>query len=106
MLGHKVVGCNNCGSQNADQCLREKKFAPLFSKEELAQQFADQLRDPEILVREYRDITVFLWVLGAFDKQTKTLDETIVEKVEQSEDKIKKMATVSVHTDDRGTHEK
>jgi hypothetical protein len=92
MLGHKVVGCGNCGSQSADQCIKDDKFVPLFTKEELAKQFADQLRDPEILLREYRDITVFLWVLGAFDKQKKTLDETIVEKVEQSENKVRKMA--------------
>lgn len=85
MLGHKVVGCLNCGSPNAENCINEKKFVPLFTKEELAQQFADQLRDPEVLLREYRDVTVFLWVLGAFDKQTKTLDENIVEKVEQRE---------------------
>jgi hypothetical protein len=92
MVGHKVVGCTNCGSPNTDTCIKEKEFVPLFTKEELAQQFADQLRSPDVLLREYRDITVFLWVLGAFDKQTKTLDTTIVEKVEQSENKIRKMA--------------
>jgi hypothetical protein len=92
MVGHKVVGCTNCGSPNASNCIKEDKFVPLFTKEELAQQFADQLRNPEVLLREYRDVTVFLWVLGAFDKQKRTLDETIVKKVEQSEDKIRKMA--------------
>lgn len=85
MLGHKVVGCTNCGSPNAENCIKENKFVPLFTKEELAQQFADQLRDPDVLLREYRDVTVFLWVLGAFDKQKKTLNENIVEKVEQRE---------------------
>ena len=85
MVGHKVVGCTNCGSLNPEQCLREQKFVPLFTKEELARQFADQLRSPEVLLREYRDVTVFLWTLGAFDKQKKTLDETIVERVEQRE---------------------
>lgn len=92
MVGHKVVGCTNCGSPNASTCIKEDRFVPLFTKEELAQQFADQLRDPEVLLREYRDVTVFLWVLGAFDKQKKTLDEQIVERVEHSEDKIRKMA--------------
>lgn len=95
MLGREIVGCTNCGSLSADKCLKESKFVPVYTKEELAQQFADQLRNPEILLREYRDITVFLWVLGAFDKQKKTLDETIVEKVEQSEDKVRKMAANS-----------
>jgi hypothetical protein len=94
MLGHKVVGCTNCGSPNAENCIKEDKFVPLFTKEELAQQFADQLRDPEVLMREYRDVTVFLWVLGAFDKQKKTLDEQIVSKVEQRE-KSKAVGAVS-----------
>jgi hypothetical protein len=83
MLGHKVIGCTNCGAPSAETCIKEKEFVPLFTKEELAQQFADQLRDPEVLLREYRDVTVFLWVLGAFDKQKKVLDEAIVEGVEQ-----------------------
>jgi len=104
MVGHKVVGCTNCGSPNADNCLREDKFVPLFTKEELAQQFADQLRNPEVLLREYRDVTVFLWVLGAFDKQTKQVDENIVEKVEQSENKTRKMAAVSGGGSARGEH--
>jgi hypothetical protein len=95
MLGHKVIGCTNCGAPNADTCIKDSKFVPLFTKEELAQQFANQLRDPEVLLREYRDVTVFLWVLGAFDKQTKVLDEDIVEKVEQSGDKAQKMAANS-----------
>lgn len=84
-IGRKVVGCSNCASQNAEQCIKVSRFDPLFTKEELAEQFADQLRNPEILVREYRDIAVFLWVLGAFDKQAKTVDEHIVSKVEQRE---------------------
>jgi hypothetical protein len=91
-LGREIIGCTNCGSPSGDKCVRESEFVPLYTKEELAQQFADQLRNPEILLREYRDVTVFLWVLGAFDKQTKVLDETIVEKVEQSENKARKMA--------------
>jgi hypothetical protein len=82
---HKVRGCDSCGANNSEQCIQVTKFQPLFTKEELAQQFADQLRDPEVLLREYRDVTVFLWVLGAFEKQSKIIDEHIVSKVEQRE---------------------
>lgn len=92
MVGHKVVGCSGCGSPNSDKCLKESKFEPILTKDELARQFADQLRNPEVLLREYRDIIVFLWVLGAFDKQKRTVDEHIVSKVEQREDKARKMA--------------
>lgn len=94
-LGRELIGCTLCGSPSGDRCVNAKKFDPTYTKEELAQQFADQLRNPEILLREYRDVTVFLWVLGAFDKQAKTLDEGIVEKVEQTENKVKKMAADS-----------
>lgn len=91
-LGRETVGCANCGSPSGDRCVNERRFVPAYTKEELARQFADQLRNPEILLREYRDVTVFLWVLGAFDKQTKTLDEAIVGDVEQSEGKARKAA--------------
>ena len=76
MIGHKVVGCKNCGATSAAKCIKEDKFVPLFTKEELAGQFADQLRDPEVLLRDYRDVTVFLWVLGAFDKLKRAANKT------------------------------
>jgi len=96
MLGREIIGCTNCGSPSGDKCIKESRFVPVYTKEELAAQFADQLRNPEILLREYRDITVFLWLLGAFDKQKKTLDESIVERVEQNENKSKKSASAGI----------
>lgn len=92
MIGHKVIGCGNCGATNPEQCIKSSEFAALFTKEELAQQFADQLRDPEVLLREYRDVTVFLWVLGAFDRQSREINEHIVAQVEQRDNKSRKMA--------------
>jgi hypothetical protein len=85
MLGREIIGCTNCGSPSADRCIRDDKFVPVFTKEELARQFADQLRNPEILLREYRDVTVFLWVLGAFDKQQ--VNEEVVTDMEKHETK-------------------
>jgi hypothetical protein len=90
-VGYKVVGCSGCGTRNAEHCIKEGEFRPIFTKDELAKQFADQLRDPEVLLREYRDVTVFFWVLGAFDKQKRTVDEQIVSEVERN-DKAKRMA--------------
>lgn len=89
-MGGNTVGCEGCASPS-DRCTDESKFISRFTKDELAQQFADQLRNPEVLLREYRDVTVFLWVLGAFDKVKRTVDETIVSKVEVN-DKSKKVA--------------
>jgi hypothetical protein len=37
------------------------------TKQELATQFAQDLRNPAILQREYRDVLVLLWVLGGYD---------------------------------------
>lgn len=92
LVGSRVVGCAGCGSPNAASCVDEKKFEPQFSKDELARQFAQLIRNPEALLRDYRDVTVFLWVLGAFDKQKRTVNEHIVSKVEQRDDKARKVA--------------
>jgi hypothetical protein len=72
--------CADCGSQGSEKCIKEDRFVPIYTKDELARQFADQLRNPEVLLREYRDITVFLWVLGAFDKQQ--IDKEVVSGIE------------------------
>ena len=62
--------------------MKQEKFSPVFTKEELFKQFADQLRDPGVLLRDYRDVVVFFWVLGAFDEE-KRVDEEIVPLVEK-----------------------
>jgi hypothetical protein len=80
MMGRKVIGCSGCGSHDPNQCLKNEKFAPLFDKKQLFKQFADQLRDPGVLLRDYRDVVVFLWILGAFDEE---LDEELVPLVEK-----------------------
>jgi hypothetical protein len=38
---------------------------PIFTKAELYEQFKRDLRDPEILVREYRDLAMIFWVINA-----------------------------------------
>lgn len=81
MMGRKVTGCSGCESIDPNKCLRPEKFQPAYSKEELAKQFAEELRDPGTLLRDYRDVVVFFWVLGAFDEE-KRVDEEIVSKVE------------------------
>jgi hypothetical protein len=82
MMGRKVTGCSGCESIDPNKCLRPDKFKPAYSKEELAAQFASELRDPGTLLRDYRDVVVFFWVLGAFDEE-KRVDEEIVSKVEK-----------------------
>jgi hypothetical protein len=99
LQGHRVVGCSTCGSHNPDQCLVTGKFVPIFTKEDLAKQFADQLRDPQVLLRDYRDITVFLWVLGGFDEK---VDETLVSGMEQHHEVDQKHTVVD--DDNRGNH--
>jgi hypothetical protein len=82
MMGRKITGCGGCGTIDPNKCIHPEKFQPAYSKEELAKQFAEELRDPGTLLRDYRDVVVFFWVLGAFDEE-KQVDEEIVSKVEK-----------------------
>jgi len=75
-----VQGCPGCHSTNPEQCREETQFQPLWTKEELAEQFRDDLRDPNVLRHDYRDIAVFLWVLGQFD--TDEVSEVVMTNVE------------------------
>lgn len=83
--GHKVLGCEGCGSTNPDRCYNADKFVPILSKEEVVEQFRNDLRNKEILLRDYRDVVFFMWVLGVpIDEK---VDETILERVETHEPK-------------------
>jgi hypothetical protein len=86
MMGRDVVGCNRCGSENPEFCKRHEQFIPLYSKKELSEQFKRSLRDMKILLRDYRDLVVFLWVLGQFDPEDTEVPEHIIQKVEQHDD--------------------
>jgi hypothetical protein len=61
--------------------MRRNKFVPIFTKDQLAEQFRRDVHDPQILLREYRDLVVFLWVIGHFDNNEQ-VDEQIISKVE------------------------
>jgi hypothetical protein len=86
MMGRKITGCSGCDSIDPNKCIRPDKFKPVFSKEQLAEQFAQELRDPGVLLRDYRDVVVFYWILGAFDKER--VDEEIVANVEKRREPV------------------
>jgi hypothetical protein len=65
----RVSGCSGCGSRNPEQCRDEALFLPAATTEKLYKEFSEDLRDPEVLLREHRDIGMLLWVLGAFDEE-------------------------------------
>jgi hypothetical protein len=67
---HEVVGCRGCGSRNPEFCKNHALFHPLFTKKELVTQFKEKLKDPQTLLREYRDLVVFFWCLNMFDMET------------------------------------
>ncbi len=85
VVGREVVGCGNCGSRNPEFCKRQEQFIPLFSKEELSEQFRRALRNPKTLLKDYRDLVVFLWVTGQFDSNEEPIPEHIIQKVENHE---------------------
>ena len=39
------------------------------TKQELYEEFEERIRTPEVLLKEYREITTLLWVLGEFDNR-------------------------------------
>ncbi len=59
--GHKVSGCSGCNSSNPNFCKNHENFIPLFSKEELAEQFRQDIHNPETLLQNYRDLVVFFF---------------------------------------------
>jgi hypothetical protein len=75
-----VIGCHGCHSANPEVCHNERRFVPDMSKEELDLQFRQDLRDPEVLTRDYRDIMALLWVLGEFDGDE--VPEAVIAEVE------------------------
>jgi len=86
IYGQKVVGCTGCGSRNPELCAKEKLFQPLYTKDELYEQFKAGLRNPAILQREYRDLVALFWVIGAFD--TQSVDEQVINGVEKRVEKL------------------
>ena len=49
----------------------QRKYFTRFAgrpKQELYEEFQTRMHDPEVLLREYKDITTLLWVLGEFEK--------------------------------------
>jgi len=77
--------CLKCGTDDPDNCLNQKLFQPSRTKEELSQDFSDDIHNTQRMLREYRDIATLLWVLGQFDdpeayEQSK---EQLISNVEQ-----------------------
>lgn len=75
-----VQGCTRCDSSNPEACRDESKFVPMDTKEELADQFANDLRNPQVLRHQYRDVMSLLWVVGGFKGEEP--DENVIKAVE------------------------
>lgn len=76
-MGHTIVGCSKCGSRNLEYCKTPTSFNTEYSKQELNTQFDKMLRDPQILLQDYRDLVAFMFVLGYFDTPTPIPEEII-----------------------------
>lgn len=63
--GPRFICCEGHNTTDSEKCYRPEKFMPIFTKAELYEQFKRDLRDPEILVREYRDLAMIFWVINA-----------------------------------------
>lgn len=80
----RVVGCRGCGSRNPETCLRSENFVPFETKDQLYQAFTEELRDWNVLAKDYRDIAMLLWVIGAFDSES--VDEQVLSGVDKRKD--------------------
>jgi hypothetical protein len=81
VVGRRVVGCSVCNHNDLTTCKYPQKFKPVYSKDQLCKQFAEDIRNPQILLRDYRDLVVFFWIIGAFDKDN-NLNEQVLNRVE------------------------
>lgn len=81
--GNEVTGCKKCHSYNPELCIRDEEFVSIYTKEELYQQFRDELFDKHILFRKYPAIGVLLWVLGVVDTNEEIIDHSAMEKLEK-----------------------
>ena len=81
LAGNKVTGCQRCNSSNPEHCRAESLFVTVETKEEVAQQFQQDLRDPNVLRHDYRDVMTLLWVLGQFDGEAP--EEPVIASVEK-----------------------
>jgi hypothetical protein len=81
--GNAITGCNRCLSYNPELCMRPEEFRPVFTKEELASQFREELYDKNILFRNHPAIAVLLWVLGVVTTEEDEIDRPTMEKLEK-----------------------
>lgn len=61
--------CTFCRSRELGLCNDLNKFKPVKSKEEIIENFTEDIKNPKILPREYKDVAVMLWVLGYLDPE-------------------------------------
>lgn len=61
--------CTFCKSKEIGACADARKFQPRYTKEELEADFREELKDFNILSRDYRDLCMLLWVIGSFDEE-------------------------------------
>jgi hypothetical protein len=81
-VGRTVVGCVGCSSRNPEVCNQPDNFVPLYTKAELYEQFQEEIQDYEVLVRNYRDLAMLLWVVGVDSDET-----TVIQTIEDAKEK-------------------
>lgn len=77
--------CLKCGTTDPENCLNHKLFQAAKTKEELAQDFSDDIHNTQKMLRDYRDIASLLWVLSQYDMPEVPLKESLSSSVETRE---------------------
>lgn len=66
-LDYNEDRCTFCKSKDPDKCNDHNLFQPKWTREELIDGFKEEIKDTQILLREYRDVAVLMWVLNFFE---------------------------------------
>ena len=58
--------CTKCGTTDPDRCLNHSLFQPTFTRDQLAAKFGEDIKNPQILLRDFRAEAAIMWCLGMF----------------------------------------
>lgn len=67
--------CTRCKSRMGFPCARQELFEPKYSKEEIVEMFKEDIKNPQKLPREYKDVALLMWVLGFLDPEEAVLED-------------------------------
>jgi len=66
-LDYNEDRCTFCKCKDPGSCNDPELFKPRYTKDEIIEKFKEDIKDPQKLPRDFRDVAILMWVLGLFD---------------------------------------